>query len=205
MLSNTYIAVILLSLISVISTIIGIFLAFFCKESKKKIAIGIGFSAGIMLAISFFELIPESVKSSSFLNTIFALAFGAFFIFILDYIFSHTHFIKEKGKLNWQLKTAYLVAIGIVLHDFPEGFALANSYILLPSLGILVAISIALHNIPEEFAMAVPLVITKNKKRLIQLGIISAFAEPLGAIFGLFAVSLVPTFNSFLSLLQRVL
>ncbi|MDD5552138.1 MAG: ZIP family metal transporter [Candidatus Pacebacteria bacterium] len=197
MMSQNYIAIILLSFLSAVSTLLGIFLAFFCKESKKKIALGIGFSVGIMLLISFFELIPESIKLSSVLNTFLALISGAFFIFILDYIFSHTHFIEEKGKLNWRIKAAYLVAIGIILHDFPEGFALANSYILAPTLGILVAISIALHNFPEEFVMAVPLVIAKNKKRLIQLGIISALAEPFGAVVGLIAVSVAPKFNPF--------
>ena len=108
MLSNTYIAVILLSLISVVSTVVGIFLAFFCKENKKKIAIGIGFSAGIVLVISFFELIPESIKSISILNALLTLGFGTFFIFILNYFLSHTHFIEEKGKLIGNLKSLIL-------------------------------------------------------------------------------------------------
>ena len=195
MLSPAYVAVILLSLLSVVTTLIGVGLALYFKKSEKGIAIGIGFSAGIMLVISFFELLPEAAKASGFIPTLTALILGILLIFSLNFIIPHIHYTKEKGKLPWQVKTAYLVALGLILHDFPEGFAMANSYIYAPALGILVAISIAIHNIPEEFAMAVPLVIAKKKKALINLAILSGLAEPLGAVFGLFAVSVAPSLN----------
>ena len=159
---TTYIAVILLSLLSVATTLIGVGLALCFKKSRKGIAIGIGFSAGIMLAISFLELLPEAVKVSGLIPTLIALILGIFLVFSLNFIIPHIHYAKEKGKLPWQVKTAYLVAMGLILHDFPEGFAMANSYIYTPTLGILVAVSIAIHNIPDEFAMAVPLVAAKK-------------------------------------------
>ncbi|MEA3464219.1 MAG: ZIP family metal transporter [Patescibacteria group bacterium] len=195
MLPTAYIAIILLSFLSVITTLIGVGLAFYFKKSKKGIVIGIGFSAGIMLIISFLELLPEAVKASGFIPALIALILGIFLIFSLHFIIPHTHYVKEKGHLPWQVKTAYLVALGLILHDFPEGFAMANSYIYAPALGILVAISIAIHNIPEEFAMAVPLVIVKKKRALINLAVLSGLAEPLGAVFGLCAVSIAPTLN----------
>ena len=193
MLFITYITVILLSLLSVITTLIGVGLALlYFKKSDKGTAVGIGFSAGIMLAISLFELLPEAIKVTDFISTSIALILGILLVFSLNLIIPHIHYIREKGKLPWQIKSAYLIALGLILHDFPEGFAMANSYIYAPALGIFVAISIAIHNIPEEFAMAVPLVITKKKKALVNLAILSALAEPLGAIFGLFAVSIAP-------------
>ena len=195
MISTTYIAVILLSLLSGITTLVGVWLAFYFNKSVKGIVIGIGFSAGIMLAISFFELLPESIKATSKIKAISALILGFLLIFILHFIIPHIHLVEEKGKLGKIMRISYLVSFGIILHDFPEGFAMANSYIFAPSLGILVAISIALHNIPEEFAMAIPLVLTKKKWLLVKLALLSALAEPLGAILGLFAVSLAPALN----------
>jgi len=197
MLPTTYIVVILLSLLSVVTTLIGVGLAFYFKKSEKGIVVGIGFSAGTMLVISFFELIPEAVKASGIIPALIALTLGILLIFSLNFIIPHFHYEKEKGRLPWQVRTAYLVAFGLILHDFPEGFAMANSYIYAPALGILVSISIALHNIPEEFAMAVPLVLAKKKRALINLAILSAMAEPLGAVFGLFAVSIAPNLNPF--------
>ena len=195
MLSNSYIAVFLLSFLSVITTLIGVWLALYFKNKDKGIAIGIGFSAGIMLLISFLELLPKAATASGLIIVLLVSILGVLFISSLNFIVPHIHYFKEKGELSWQLKTAYLVAFGLILHDFPEGFAMANSYIYSPTLGILVAISIAVHNIPEEFAMAVPLVIAKKKKVLINLAILSALAEPVGAGLGLFACFLAPTLN----------
>jgi len=197
MMPDVYIAVILLSFLSALTTLVGVGLALYFKNKEKGIAIGIGFSAGIMLFISFFELLPESAAASSFISMLVSLILGIFFIFSLNFIIPHIHYFKEKGAISLHVKAAYLVAFGLILHDFPEGFAMANSYIYAPGLGMLVAASIAIHNIPEEFAMAVPLIVAKRRKSLFNLAILSALAEPLGAGFGLLAVSIAPTFNPF--------
>jgi len=195
--STTCIAVILLSLLSGLTSLIGVVLAIYFKKSVKGITLGIGFSAGIMLLISFFELVPESLTTAGSFKTLIAVALGVLLIAILNFIIPHTHFVKEKGKIKSSLlRTAYLVAFGLILHDFPEGFAMANSYIFAPSLGLLIAVSIALHNIPEEFAMAIPLVLAgKRKGFLFKVATLSALAEPAGAIIGLFAVHFLPTLN----------
>ena len=198
MIPTEYLAVILLSFLSVITTIIGVALAFVFKKGHKGISIGIGFSAGIMLLISFFELIPESVIEAGVTETFLSVFIGVLFIGILNLIIPHTHIIKEKGKFNSSLlKTAYLVAFGLILHDFPEGFAMANSYIFSPSLGLLIALAIAIHNIPEEFAMAIPVVLSKSRKSfLFKIAFLSSIAEPLGAVLGLLAVNLLPHLNA---------
>jgi len=193
---EVYVSVILLSFLSVISTLIGIGLALLLKDNKNWIAVGIGFSAGIMLIISFLELIPESISASGLVPTIISLLAGVGLIGSLNYIIPHTHFIKEKGITNPKLvKSAYLIVLGLILHDFPEGFAMANSYVYSPALGLLMALAIALHNIPEEFAMAVPLISLKKKDKLFKAGFISALAEPLGAIIGLMVVGIIPWLN----------
>lgn len=195
MLPTTYIAVLLLAFLSGLTTLIGVALAIYFKKSVKGIVIGIGFSTGIMLLISFFELIPESAGAAGILKTSIAIFLGILLVAALNFIIPHTHLIKEKGEDIPLLKAAYLVAFGLILHDFPEGFAMANSYIFASPLGLLIAISIAMHNIPEEFAMTIPLVLTEKRGSLIKLALLSALAEPLGASVGLFAVSLAPTLN----------
>lgn len=194
--SEDYIAVILLSFLSVITTLIGVVLALAFRKSKKGIIVGIGFSAGIMLAISLLELLPEAIDTSGFIPALGVMMLGAFLIFSLNFIIPHIHYGKEKGRLPWRLRTAYLIAFGLILHDFPEGFAMANSYIYSQNLGWLVATSIAIHNIPEEFAMALPLVLTKRKKTLIILALLSSLSEPLGAVLGLLACNITPALNT---------
>lgn len=195
---TTYLIIILLALISGLTTLIGVVLAYLFKKDIKAIVIGLGFSAGIMLLISFFELIPESINQIGAIKTLITVFFGALFAIILNLIIPHTHLIKEKGPFkNKLLKSAYLIAFGLILHDFPEGFAMANSYVNSPSLGLLVALSIALHNIPEEFAMAIPMVPLKEKRFIFKIAFFSGLAEPAGALLGLFAVSLLPKLNPF--------
>jgi len=193
MLSIVQVAVFLLSFLSGFTTLIGVALALHFRESVKGIVTGIGFSAGIMLLISFFELIPESMSAAGITSTITSTLFGVFMVGALNFIIPHIHLNKEKRKSHTQaLKTAYLIAFGLILHDFPEGFAMANSYIYSPSLGLLIALAIAVHNIPEEFAMAVPIVSVKKKGFLFKAAFLSGLAEPAGAVIGLFAVDLMP-------------
>jgi len=194
--STTYIAVLMLASLSVFTTLLGVALAIYVGKSERVITIGIGFSAGIMLLVSFFELMPEAVGKAGLGITSIAFILGMLIVAVLHWLIPHTHLVEEKGAFRQTLlRTAYLVAFGLILHDVPEGFAMANSYIASPSLGVLVALAIAIHNIPEEFAMAAPIVMVKSRRFLYTAAFLSGLAEPLGAVIGLVAVHIHPTFN----------
>jgi ZIP family zinc transporter len=200
--TSTVAAVVLLATLSGFTTIIGVLIAVHVSRSEKWIAGGIGFSVGIMILISLLELIPSSLRSADAMEVAIAAILGAGLIGLLHYLLPHTHLFKEQGifKSN-AIKASYLVAIGLILHDFPEGFAMANAYIAAPSLGVTVAIAIALHNIPEEFSIAVPAAISRDRAVLLKAAVVSAFAEPLGAVLGLALggarPNLVPLFMAF--------
>lgn len=192
-----HIAILLLSLLSVFTTWLGVMLAVWLRENAPAIAAGIGFSTGIMLLISLLELIPESVGIMGWPSSLMSFVLGAGLVWAAHLIVPHTHLVEEKGLGDRVLmKTAYLVAFGLILHDVPEGFAMANAYIASPELGVLVAIAIALHNVPEEFAMAVPAVVTRSRRFLYRAALLSALAEPLGAVIGLLAVGIAPALNA---------
>jgi ZIP family zinc transporter len=200
--TSTYIAVLLLACLSIFTTLVGVVLAIYISRKKRWIAIGIGFSVGIMLLISLFELLPQSLALAQPFDVIVALILGGLLIAALHFLIPHTHLFKEEGVIRSQLiRTVYLTAFGLILHDFPEGFAMANAYISSPSVGVAVAIAIALHNIPEEFAMAVPAASIQRRAFLFRAAVVSAMAEPAGAIIGLVAASfnpdLVPLFMAF--------
>jgi ZIP family zinc transporter len=186
----------MLASLSVFTTLLGVALAIYVGKSERAIAVGIGFSAGIMLLVSFLELMPAAIEEAGIGLTSATFILGMLILAVLHWVIPHTHLIKEKGAFSKAvLRSAYLVAFGLILHDVPEGFAMANSYIASPSLGILVALAIAIHNIPEEFAMAVPIVMIKRKRFLYTAAFLSGLAEPLGAIVGLVAVHFHPILN----------
>lgn len=199
--SNEYIVIIFLSLLSVVSTLIGIGLALLCVkcfQGTKAIVFGVSFSAGIMLLISVFELFPESLREAGALSSILAVVVGVFFFILLNALLPHFHFSHEGGLAkNKIIRVAFLVALGLLIHDFPEGFAMANSYLVSPQLGILIALGIAIHNIPEEFAIAIPLALAQKKRMMFVVGLLSALAEPAGAIAGIAAVHYFSYLNFF--------
>jgi ZIP family zinc transporter len=195
--NTTYAAVILLSLLSCLTTAAGVALALTLRENTRAIAAGIGFSTGIMVLISVLELMPEAAAIAGVGSALGAATLGAALGYAMHLIIPHTHLVEEKGVRNRALiKSAYLVVFGLVLHDVPEGFAMANAYIASPGLGLLVAMAIALHNLPEEFAMSVPAVVLRRRTFLFRAALLSALAEPLGAIIGLVAVGLAPSLNA---------
>jgi ZIP family zinc transporter len=193
----TYLAVILLFLLSCLTTSLGVALALSLRENVRAIATGIGFSVGIMVLISIFELVPESMSVIGLRTTLASAVLGVALVWAAHFILPHTHLVEEKGMRNAALsRSVCLVTLGLILHDVPEGFAMANAYIATPALGVLVALAIALHNLPEEFAMAVPAMILKSKGFLFGAALVSALAEPLGAVIRLVAVGIAPALNA---------
>jgi ZIP family zinc transporter len=196
--SATYTAVILLSLLSCLTTSIGVALALRLRENARAIAAGIGFSAGIMFQISVLELIPEAIAAMGVRATLGSTGVGVALVWAAHFVIPHTHLMEEKGMGGDTalIRSAYLVVFGLVLHDVPEGFAMANAYVSSPALGVLVALAIALHNLPEEFAMSVPAVMIRSKTFLFGAAALSALAEPAGAVLGLVAVRTAPALNT---------
>ncbi|HEU4345682.1 MAG TPA: ZIP family metal transporter [Candidatus Binatia bacterium] len=185
-----YTAVILLSLLSSVTTCLGVALAILLQENTRAIATGLGFSVGIMILIPVLDLIPESIAITGVVAALTTALFSATVIWAAHLAFSHFHLAEPL------IKSAYLVVFGLILHDVPEGFAMANAYMASPALGVLVAVAIALHNLPEEFAMAVPAVVFRSKRFLFGAAMLSALAEPVGAIIGLVAVGVAPSLHA---------
>jgi ZIP family zinc transporter len=131
-------------------------------------------------------------------GTLLATVAGAMLVWAAHFVIPHTHLVNEPGVVNKApVRAAYLVAFGLILHDVPEGFAMANAYVAAPGLGVLTGLAIALHNLPEEFAMAVPLVMLRSRASLYGAAALSALAEPLGAVLGLAAVGIAPALNGY--------
>jgi ZIP family zinc transporter len=193
----THTAVILLSLLSSVTTCLGVALAMSLRENTQAIAIGLGFSVGIMILIPVLDLMPESIAIAGVVGAVTTAILSAAVVWAADLALSHFHLAEANGMTDKALiKSAHLVVFGLILHDIPEGFAMANAYVASPALGVLVAVAIALHNLPEEFAMAVPAVMFRSKRFLFGAALLSALAEPIGAIIGLAAVGVAPSLHA---------
>ena len=91
---------------------------------------------------------------------------------------------RAGGDLDRSLvNTGLLLAIGITIHNLPEGIAVGAGYLHNPQFGLFIAVAILLHNIPEGIATALPLCKAGICKRdAFKVAFLSGLAEPAGAL-----------------------
>ncbi|ADQ15575.1 ZIP family metal transporter [Halanaerobium hydrogeniformans] len=186
------------SFLAGLSTSLGaVILMIFGEPSEKILAILIGFAAGIMTAISVFELLPEALELSSLTNTVVAFILGALLMYSFDKLLPHSHLssaghlvTENPEKLKVQsplLRTGFLIFLGIALHNLPEGLAIGAGFESSPEAGMYIAMAIGLHNIPEGLAIAGPLKSGgASNTKILLFTLFAGLMIPLGTIIAQF-------------------
>ncbi|MFH0929478.1 MAG: zinc transporter ZupT [Candidatus Aenigmatarchaeota archaeon] len=177
----------LLTVLAGFSTTLGALIAISIKKAKFcYLCVAFGFSAGVMIFISFTELLSQGIKSTG-LTTAFLSFFGGIMaIYLIDVLIPHTYEAETCNKKGKVKRTALFLVLGIAIHNFPEGIAVLFSSMADARLGIMIAIAIALHNIPEGIAVSMPILYaTKSKKKAFFYSALSGAAEPFGALISM--------------------
>jgi len=197
----------LLTLFAGLATALGAFLTFTTREDNNKIlSIGLGFSAGVMIYVSFVEILVKSqdaftLQYGNILGE--SLAIMSFFVgivltFFIDQLipdkvnphhaleYNETHIDDiDKNDYNALSRVGIFTAIAISIHNFPEGFATFAMALNDMNTGIAIAFAIAIHNIPEGLAVALPIqYATKSRKKAFLYATGSGLTEPIGAVIG---------------------
>lgn len=195
-----------ITLIAGLATGLGSTLAFFAKRTNTKLlSLALGFSAGVMIYVSFVEIFNEARKdlidklgevSGSWI-TVLSFFGGIIFIGLIDKLvpdFENPHEIhraeemKETDlaeKFRKLYRLGFFTAIAIAIHNFPEGLATFMSAIKDTKLGLAIGIAIAIHNIPEGIAVSIPIYYaTGSRRKAFLYSFLSGLAEPVGALIG---------------------
>jgi ZIP family zinc transporter len=205
-----------------LATGIGSTIAFLSKTTNKAFfALSMGFSAGVMIYVSFAEILPKATKyigsETSAVNAsaiaAAALIGGMILMALIDALVPSGNNPHENTQVELMsspsgtqaevgiqqkrlLQMGVFVALAIAIHNFPEGLATFLLVLDDPEVGIAMAIAIALHNIPEGIAVSVPVYYaTKSKTKAFRLSFLSGLAEPAGAVIGY--LILAPFLNDF--------
>jgi len=177
--------VLILSTLAGLATALGGLVVLVKKPGKRLLGALMGLAAGVMLGLSFLKLLSEALDITGLHVAVLGFGAGAILMSILDFALPHLHFsVDEKGLIpSRTLKSSTLIAIGISLHNFPEGLAVAASYAYLPKLGLIMAVAMAVHNIPEGMAIALPLQASGSSRlHAFKIALLSGIVEPLGAL-----------------------
>jgi ZIP family zinc transporter len=184
MASNLF-EILVLSMLAGLATGLGGLIVVVKRPGKKMLGFLMGLAAGIMITLAFLQLMSEALRISGLLSAALSFVAGSLLMFFLDFVLPHRFFsVEEKGVIDGRfVRSGILIAIGISLHNFPEGIAVASGYSYLPRLGLVIAIAIALHNIPEGIAVALPVYMGgASKLKAFRLAFVSGLIEPLGAL-----------------------
>lgn len=194
----------LLSLIAGLSTLIGTIFIFLKIDINKLTKYSLAVSAGVMICVSIIDLIPESLnlyltentKNQTFIFTSIYITIGLTLSIFLDKA------LPEETKNNKLYKLGIFTMIAIIFHNLPEGIITFLSSSNNITLAVTITIAIALHNIPEGISISVPIYsATKSQKKAFLYTLISAAAEPIGALLALIILKPIITPTIMASLL----
>ena len=187
-----------LTAVAGLSTGIGSGIALLAKKTNKNfLSLSLGFSAGIMIYVSFMEMMPAALSglSETFgekwgtLYLISAFFGGIFLINVIDFAIPkqvnphEAHGVEEMQSEASLKRTGIMVALSIGIHNFPEGVATFTSALTSLDVAIPITVAIAIHNIPEGIAVAVPIYhASGSRKKAFWYSFLSGMSEPLGAL-----------------------
>jgi len=201
-----------LTLLAGLATGIGSMIAFFTRRTNTSaLSLALGFSAGVMIYVSFVEIFAKAQevltealgKVAGSWATVGAFFGGIALIALIDKLVPgyenphEMHAIEEMDLGQEQLprneshdfaklrRTGMFAALAIAIHNFPEGLATFTAALTEPALGVAIAVAIAIHNIPEGIAVSIPLYFaTGSRKKAFGLSFLSGLTEPVGALVG---------------------
>lgn len=206
------------TLFTYLLTAIGAALVFPFKTISKKFFNGmLGFSAGVMIAASFWSLLAPGISLAEelgmvpFVPAVIGFLSGGLFLLLVDKFMPHIHVLSnhaEGVETSW--RRSVLLVLAITLHNIPEGLAVGVAFgaaaagIPGATVGaaVALAIGIGIQNLPEGAAVSVPLRREgMSRKKAFSIGQFSGMVEPIagvvGAILAISMRSLLPYALSF--------
>jgi len=115
----------------------------------------VALGAGFMLATSMVEMVPESIQMRGKSAALLVLLGYLIIHFFEHTVTPHFHFGEETHRDEFvHSHSSYSVLLGLVIHTFFDGIAIASGFLVSNVLGWLIFMAIFLHKIPEGFTVS---------------------------------------------------
>jgi len=193
---------IFLGLIAAIAEILGgTFIILREKWPKKIQEYLLALSAGFLLALAFFELIPESISIMGSSAPIYIVIGFGLIHFVEHTIVGHLHFGEEVHSDVMLSPIASLSAfLGLAMHAFFDGFAISAGISYDYTLGMLIFIAILLHKFPEGLTIASIMIAAKQTRKTAFLASVSIGIATLIGIITAFYISQINPYTTGIAL-----
>ena len=155
--------VIILALLTFFSTLIG---GVVIVKFRNYLPFFFAFAAGSLVAVSFLDLLPESLDISRSINLpvryiMIAVVFSFFFYSLLERFF-FTHHLEETDDHEHIMGP--IGAGSLVLHSFLDGAAIGSAFHVNASMGLIVALAVIFHDFTDGINTVT--VMLKNKQQI---------------------------------------
>ncbi len=180
---------VLLSIATFVSTYFGGLLA---VKLKNKLHLIMGFTAGVILGVVFFEIFPEIIeqaKEHDFSSTgiMVALIAGFLVFHILEKAILIHHAHEDDYAEHIHPQVGILSALALIGHSFLDGFGIGLGFLISPGVGTLVALAVISHDFTDGMNTVTLMIAHRNsEKKAKQFLFLDAAAPLLGVLTALF-------------------
>lgn len=151
----------------------------------------LSFSAGTLLGVAFFDLIPESIEQLERfrpedpmeLGLLFVLA-GFLLFFLIEKLILWHHCHEDSCRVQ---NSVPMVILGDTIHNALDGVAIATAFLISPAIGLATTIAIFAHEIPQEVAdFSILLQSGMSKRRALMFNLLVSLTSVLTAVLTYF-------------------
>ena len=122
------------------------------RWSVRSLETMVALSAGFMIAVALADVLPEAIEQGGRRAAVIAVI-GFLLVHLTQHVFArHFHFGEETHHVTPVVSASALV--GLLLHTFIDGVAIASGFAVGRELGVLLSTAIFLHKLPEGLAIS---------------------------------------------------
>lgn len=180
----------LAGVLTMLATGLGALPILFTRNIPARV-LGMGYSlaGGMMVAVSFLDLIAPGLGRGQAIPLSIGLALGALFFYLADRQLEGRE-LSFAGLSGVGARKALLILATMFVHSFPEGVAVGVGYASGETgMGLFIAAAIAIHNIPEGLAISLPMAASGvGFWRCFGFAVLSSLPQPIAVIPAVLAV-----------------
>jgi ZIP family zinc transporter len=166
---------------------------------RQLISLLITVTAGLIITLICFEIIPESIRAGGILLTGVGFAIGYLLAKQIERFSRRIVVITNSAQKDIFIRSGILLAFAVALHNLPSGISFGASLLSTPELAKSLAVAMIVHAIPEGIVLGLPFVLASLPPwTMLLTSVVVGFPTAIGTILGYKFGMMIPGTLSFM-------